>query len=102
MTKFRVKKPFYVVVALTVVPTFSSVMLKKVKEKKHPLFETMQRGMSIVVAAGLIYATFMTLFIVPVMYDIFYRKQPRVVDVGDDLDVIPDETSELISQLKEV
>ena len=36
------------------------------------------------------------------MYDIFYRKQPRVVDVGDDLDVIPDETSELISQLKEV
>ena len=62
----------------------------------------MQRGMSIVMAAGLIYATFMTLFIVPVMYDIFYRKQPRVVDVGDDLDVIPDETSELISQLKEV
>ena len=62
----------------------------------------MQRGMSIVVAAGLIYATFMTLFIVPVMYDIFYRKQPRVIDVGDDLDVIPDETSELISQLKEV
>ena len=50
-------------------------------------------------AAGLIYATFMTLFIVPVMYDIFYRKQPRVVDVGDDLDVIPDETSELIVQL---
>ena len=61
----------------------------------------MQRGMSIVVAAGLIYATFMTLFIVPVMYDIFYRKQPRVIDVGDDLDVIPDETSELIDQLKE-
>ncbi len=62
----------------------------------------MQRGMSIVVAAGLIYATFMTLFIVPVMYDIFYRKQPRVIDVGDDLDEIPDETSELINQLREV
>ena len=61
----------------------------------------MQRGMSIVVAAGLIYATFMTLFIVPVMYDIFYRKQPRVIDVGDDLDEIPDETSELIEQLTE-
>ena len=61
----------------------------------------MQRGMSIVVAAGLIYATFMTLFIVPVMYDIFYGKQPRVIDVGDDLDVIPDETSGLIDQLKE-
>lgn len=56
----------------------------------------MQRGMSIVVAAGLIYATFMTLFIVPVLYDILYRKQPRVIDVGDELDEIPDETSELI------
>lgn len=61
----------------------------------------MQKGMSIVVAAGLIYATFMTLFIVPVMYDIFYRKQPHVIDVGDDLDEIPDETSELIAQLQE-
>lgn len=61
----------------------------------------MQKGMSIVVAAGLIYAMVMTLFIVPIMYDIFYRKPPRVVDVGDDLDEIPDETSELISQLQE-
>ena len=60
----------------------------------------MQKGMAIVVAAGLIYATFMTLFIVPVMYDIFYRKQPRNIDVGDDLDEIPDETSELISLYK--
>lgn len=59
----------------------------------------MQKGMSIVVAAGLVYATLMTLFIVPVMYDILYRKQPRVIDVGDDLDEIPDETSELIEQL---
>ncbi len=59
----------------------------------------MQKGMSIVVAAGLVYATLMTLFIVPVMYDILYRRQPRVIDVGDDLDEIPDETSELIGQL---
>ena len=59
----------------------------------------MQKGMSIVVAAGLVYATLMTLFIVPVMYDILYRRQPRVIDVGDDLDEIPDETSELIEQL---
>lgn len=61
----------------------------------------MQKGMSIVVAAGLVYATIMTLFIVPVMYDIFYRKPPRVIDVGDDLDEVPDETSELIVQLQE-
>jgi multidrug efflux pump subunit AcrB len=61
----------------------------------------MQKGMSIVVAAGLIYATLMTLFIVPVLYDIFYRKQPKVIDVGDDLDEIPDETSDFLEQNKE-
>jgi hypothetical protein len=43
----------------------------------------------------------MTLFIVPVLYDIFYRKQPRVIDVGDDnLDEIPDETSELLEEMQ--
>jgi multidrug efflux pump subunit AcrB len=62
----------------------------------------MQKGMSIVVAAGLIYATLMTLFIVPVLYDILYRKQPKVIDVGDDLDEIPDETSDFIEQNKEI
>ena len=61
----------------------------------------MQRGMAIVVSFGLLYATFMTLFIVPVLYDIFYRKQPRVIDVGDDnLDEIPDETSELLEEMQ--
>lgn len=61
----------------------------------------MQRGMAIVVSFGLLYATFMTLFIVPVLHDIFYRKQPRVIDVGDDnLDEIPDETSELLEEMQ--
>ncbi|MFQ9115626.1 efflux RND transporter permease subunit [uncultured Eubacterium sp.] len=61
----------------------------------------MQRGMAIVVSFGLLYATFMTLFIVPVLYDIFYRKQPRLIDVGDDnLDEIPDETSELLEEMQ--
>ena len=41
------------------------------------------RGMAIVVAGGLAYATLMTLFVVPVMYDILYRKQPRVIDLDD-------------------
>ncbi len=59
----------------------------------------MQKPMAIVVCFGLIYATFMTLFIVPVMYDIFYRKQPRVIDVGeDDIDDIPDEVSDDMNQ----
>ena len=51
------------------------------------------RGMAIVVAGGLLYATFMTLFIVPVMYDILYRKQPLVVEfdeaeLDDDSDLL--------------
>lgn len=43
-------------------------------------------GMAIVITGGLLYATLMTLFIIPVMYDIFFRKPPLNVDVGDDLD----------------
>ena len=51
------------------------------------------RGMAIVVAGGLLYATFMTLFIVPVMYDILYRKEPLVVEfdeaeLDDDSDLL--------------
>lgn len=46
--------------------------------------------MAIVVAGGLAYATLMTLFVVPVMYDIFYRKQPRVIDLDDE--VLDDQT----------
>lgn len=42
------------------------------------------RGMAIVVAGGLAYATLMTLFVVPVMYDILFRKQPRVIDLDDE------------------
>lgn len=62
----------------------------------------MQKGMAIVVCFGLIYATFMTLFIVPIMYDILYRRKPKDIDVGDDLDDIPDEVSELLeSDVKE-
>ncbi len=58
------------------------------------------RGMAIVVAGGLFYATFMTMFIVPVMYDILYRKEVKVVDVGDDsMDDAPDDAAEFIEQL---
>jgi Cft2 family RNA processing exonuclease len=58
--------------------------------------------MAVVVAGGLIYATLMTLFIIPVMYDILYRRQPKEVDVGsDDLDDVPDDAAEFIAQLEE-
>lgn len=43
----------------------------------------MGKGMAIVVIGGLVYATFMTLFVVPVLYDIFYRKKMKVIDVDD-------------------
>lgn len=56
------------------------------------------RGMAVVVSVGLLYATFMTLFIVPILYDILYRKEPREIDVGDDLDEVPDEISEYLEE----
>ncbi len=44
----------------------------------------MSRGMAIVTIGGLAYATLMTLFIVPVFYDIFYRRKLKKVDLGDE------------------
>ena len=57
----------------------------------------MSRGMAVVVAGGLAYATLMTLFVVPVMYDLLYRRKPKVVDVGDDLDDAPDDAAEFLA-----
>ena len=59
----------------------------------------MSRGMAVVVAAGLLYATLMTLFIVPIMYDILYRGEPKNIDVGDDLDEAPDEVSDDLNNM---
>lgn len=60
----------------------------------------MGRGMAIVVAGGLFYATFMTMFVVPVMYDILYKKEVKVVDVGDaSIDDVPDDAAEFIEQM---
>ena len=44
----------------------------------------MSRGMAIVVIGGLAYATLMTLFVVPALYDIFYRKELKKVDLEDE------------------
>ena len=48
-------------------------------------------SMSIVIIGGLTYATFMTLYIVPMMYDLLFKRMPRVVDIGseEDLDDVP-------------
>lgn len=55
------------------------------------------RGMALVIAGGLAYATLMTLFVIPVMYDILFKKQPLDVDTGrENLDDIPDDAAEYL------
>ena len=63
---------------------------------------SMGRGMAIVIICGLSYATLMTLYIVPVLYDVMFKKPPLNVDVGsdDDLDDIPDDAAEFIAAQK--
>ena len=59
----------------------------------------MSKGMAIVIIGGLTYATLMTLFIVPVMYDLLYRKPPVNIDVGDDgMDDLPDDAAEFAAE----
>ena len=57
------------------------------------------RGMSIVIAGGLLYATLMTLYIVPVMYDILFKKPPVNVDVGSDMDEAIDDAAEFLEKM---
>ncbi len=66
------------------------------------LSSQMARGMAIVVAGGLAYATLMTLFIIPVMYDILFKKKPVNVDIGsENLDDVPDDASDYLRQKAE-
>ena len=59
------------------------------------------KDMSLVIIGGLTYATLMTLFIVPVMYDIIFRHAPKVVDTGSDgLDDVPDDAAEYMEEMK--
>ena len=55
--------------------------------------------MGIVIIGGLAYATLMTLFIVPVIYDILFKKQPVNIDTGSEsLDDIPDDAAEYLKE----
>ena len=76
--------------ALTTILSMSTMIFSR------DITASMSRGMAVVVAGGLAYATLMTLFIVPVMYDILYRRTPKQVDVGDDLDDVPDDAAEYL------
>ncbi len=63
------------------------------------LSSQMSRGMAIVVAGGLAYATLMTLFIIPVMYDILFKRKPLQVDIGsENLDDVPDDAADYLKQ----
>ncbi len=54
----------------------------------------MGRSMAIVIVGGLLYATLMTLFVVPVVYDILFKKQPVNIDVGEEgMDDLPDDAT---------
>ena len=56
-------------------------------------------GMAIVIICGLTYATIMTLYVVPLLYDLLFKKPPLNIDGGsDDLDDIPDDAAEYIAQ----
>lgn len=49
----------------------------------------MMQPIAIVTVGGLTYATIMTLFVIPVMYDIFARKQMKSVDERE-LEILDD------------
>ena len=58
-------------------------------------------GMALVIAGGLMYATLMTLFIIPVMYDILFKRQPTNVDIGsEDLEEELDDAGEFLKERK--
>ena len=63
------------------------------------LASQLMSGMAIVIICGLSYATLMTLYIVPILYDMLFKKPPLNVDVGSDdaLDDIPDDAAEFIA-----
>lgn len=68
-------------VLMTALTTILSMSVMAVSQDSTA---AMSRGMAIVTIGGLVYGTLMTLFIVPVFYDIFYRKEIRVVNLGDE------------------
>lgn len=81
--------------ALTTILAMSNMIFTK------DISSSMSKGMAIVIAGGLLYSTLMTLFVVPIMYDILFRRKPRVVDLGDDLDEEVNEAEDYMRSLQE-
>ena len=49
--------------------------------------------MALVVAGGLLYGTFMTLFVIPIVYDIICRKPLVTIDIGSEIDNAEDDAA---------
>ena len=64
--------------ALTTILAMSTMVFSQESTAK------MSRGMAVVTIGGLTYATLMTLYIVPVLYDILFRRELHMVDVEED------------------
>lgn len=63
--------------------TLTTVFAMLVMACSQDAAASMTRGMAIVVIGGLLYATLMTLFIVPVLYDLFFRRELRNIEILD-------------------
>lgn len=61
----------------------------------------MSKGMALVIIGGLVYATLMTLYIIPVMYDILFKRPPMNVDLGDEnIDDVLDDAADYIASMR--
>ncbi len=78
--------------------TFTTVLAMGTMVVSNDVSASLSRGMAIVVSFGLIYATLMTLFIEPVMYDILFRKKPHAVDIGEDMEDELDDAGEYLRE----
>jgi HAE1 family hydrophobic/amphiphilic exporter-1 len=59
------------------------------------------RGLALVIIGGLLYATLMTLYIIPVMYDIFSKKELKEVIIDETgMDEMPDDAEEHLRRLQ--
>lgn len=61
----------------------------------------MSKGMALVIIGGLVYATLMTLYIIPVMYDILFKRPPMNIDLGDEnIDDVLDDAADYIASMR--
>lgn len=58
------------------------------------------RGMAIVMTGGLLYGTLMTLFIIPIMYDILCKKPPLHIEVDADMEEAANDAAAFLASQK--